>query len=98
MTPIRKSARGECCDLCIPGICRSRDDTVVWCHSNNYVDGKGGGLKARDVEGCYGCFECHAWYDGGYVQYGVSRDDRDAAFDAARQRSRAKLRTKGLIA
>jgi len=98
MTPIRKSARNEDCTLRFPLICRNRTETTVWCHSNSYADGKGTGKKARDEEGCYGCFECHGFYDGGWVQYaGWTREMVDREFDRARKESREKLVNKGLL-
>ena len=42
---ILKSARGQVCTLALPGICRSRTDTVVWCHSPYIEDGKGTGSR-----------------------------------------------------
>jgi hypothetical protein len=98
MTPIRKSARNEDCTLRFHMICRNRTETTVWCHSNSAEDGKGTGLKARDEEGCYGCYECHCFLDGGWVQYpGWTREMVDAEFDRARHESRVKLERKGLL-
>lgn len=97
MTPIRKSARGQECLLRFPGICNHDNDTVVWCHSNSHKDGKGGGLKARDEEGCYGCYACHAWLDGGYAGK-MTRARVDQYFDVARMLSQQILKTKGLLA
>lgn len=97
MTPIRKSANGEDCTLRFPGICNGDPATVVWCHSNSHLDGKGGGLKARDEEGCYGCFACHSWLDGGYAGH-MERSQVDTYFNSARQISQAILRAKGLLA
>ena len=95
MTPIRKSANGEECTLRFP-VCCGDPNTVVWCHSNNAIDGKGAGKKARDEEGAYGCFTCHAWYDGGYANH-MPRDLVDKYFDLARTESQAILKRKGLM-
>lgn len=97
MTPIRSSARNQDCTLRIPGICNYNPQTVVWCHSNESVDGKGAGLKARDPEGCYGCSACHSYYDGGYVAFNVTRDAVRALFNRARDISQSILKQKGLI-
>lgn len=59
-----RSAQGQPCALALPGICRGRTDTVVWCHSPYLEDGKGAGLKAHDILGCYGCADCHDALDG----------------------------------
>ncbi len=95
MTPIRASARGEQCTLRFP-CCNFNPETTVWCHSNSHKDGKGAGLKARDEEGCYGCFACHAFLDGGYAGT-IPRTLVDVYFDLARTESQAILRRKGLL-
>jgi hypothetical protein len=97
MTPIRASAKGQECTLRFEGICNRNAETTVWCHSNRLADGKGIGLKAPDEEGCYGCYDCHAWLDGGYAASGTSRESVDARFDAARAESQDILRAKGLL-
>jgi len=97
MTPIRASARNQDCTLRIPGVCNQSPETTVWCHSNESVDGKGAGLKARDAEGCYGCAACHAYYDGGYANLGIDRETVRAQFNTARVRSRSILEIKGLL-
>jgi hypothetical protein len=98
MTPIRASARNEECTMQIPGICNRDPATVVWAHSNNAVDGKGAGIKARDEEGCYACFTCHSFYDGGYANAGWDRSALNSYFNRARALSREILRRKGLLA
>lgn len=93
---IRLSARGEDCTLRFP--CCNRDPaTTVWCHSNRLEDGKGMGLKAHDQEGCYGCSNCHAFLDGGYVAARWPRAVVEHVFDAARAASQRLLRAKGLL-
>lgn len=97
MTPIRRSARGEGCTLQFPG-CRNDTATTVWCHSNRAADGKGMGLKARDEEGCYGCWFCHALLDGGWTSRpNLTHELVQQQFQIARDRSRAILQQKGLI-
>lgn len=63
-TAIRRSARGEECQLRIKGVCNHNPETVVLCHSNLLADGKGMGLKAPDTKACYGCSACHDVMDG----------------------------------
>jgi hypothetical protein len=94
---IRQSAKGQKCTLKIEGVCTNETETVVWAHSNETEDGKGIGIKARDEEGCFACFSCHAWYDGGYVHFGVDRDYVRGRFNVAREVSQAILKTKGLM-
>lgn len=96
-TAIRESARNQECTLRFEGICNRNPETTVWCHSNRLADGKGIGLKAPDVEGCYGCYDCHAWLDGGYASAGAARGPVDARFDAARAESQEILKSLGLL-
>lgn len=96
MTPIRKAAKGQDCTMRFP-ICNGDRDTVVWAHSNNYRDGKGAGKKARDEEGCFACFACHSFYDGGYANAGWKREAVEQFFDQARAESRPILAAMGLI-
>lgn len=97
MTPIRKAAHGQDCTMQIPGVCNRNPETVVWAHSNNYADGKGAGIKARDEEGCFACHACHSFYDGGYANAGWTRHAVESCFNRARALSREILRQKGLI-
>lgn len=96
MTPIRKAARGQDCTMRFP-VCNGDRDTVVWAHSNNYRDGKGAGKKARDEEGCFACFKCHSFYDGGYANSGWTREAVEQFFDQARAESKPLLAAMGLI-
>lgn len=59
------ACRGEPCYLRMPGICIGGIDTVVPCHSNEHVHGKGMGLKARDEFTVPGCYVCHTELDQG---------------------------------
>lgn len=61
---LRESARGQDCQLQIPGVCNHDPETVVWCHLNGHEFGKGASLKAHDIFGFYGCSACHDVYDG----------------------------------
>ena len=63
MSRITESARGERCMIQIPEVCRQRIETVVFCHSNEEIHGKGVGLRTFDVFGTYGCQDCHDVYD-----------------------------------
>lgn len=59
-------ARGQSCQLALPGICNHNPETTVFCHLNGPVFGKGMGLKAHDIAGFFGCAECHIYYDRGH--------------------------------
>ena len=56
---IRDSARGEECQLRFDRVCLGTTDTTVWCHWPGLDAGRGMGLKALDLAGCYGCLACH---------------------------------------
>ncbi len=57
---IRNSARGEDCQVRIPGICNFNPETTVGAHV-----GIGGGMggKASDLEIAYCCSDCHDLID-----------------------------------
>ncbi len=82
----------------IPGVCRGRDDTTCWCHSNEGRHGKGAGKKAHDIFGAIGCKDCHDWYDFESRRAATSLDDleeRRRAFDVAHIRSMIYLHRNG---
>lgn len=92
MTPIRKSADGEDCQLRIPNVCRG--GTSVLCHLN----GGGWGGKNLDIHGAYGCQDCHSWVDGGYARdKDATRLLRDLYHLEAVIRTQCILVDKGLI-
>jgi hypothetical protein len=98
MTPIRRAARGQECQLQILGVCNGDVATTVLCHSNRLADGKGMGLKAPDTEACIGCSSCHDVLDGRAPRpAGMSMDDLHRLFDYARERTHVILRAMGLI-
>ena len=51
---IRESARDEECLIRLPGGPNDRAMTI-WSHNRHQRAGKGGALKALDLNGCYGC-------------------------------------------
>jgi hypothetical protein len=66
--------RGQPCYLLLPGILRHDPATVVPCHSNQSIHGKGMGIKAHDEFTVPGCDACHRELDQG------SRFTRDEKF------------------
>lgn len=62
MSGITKSARDERCTIQLPG-CLPGTETVVFCHSNEEIHGKGMHLKSIELFGAYGCRSCHDIYD-----------------------------------
>jgi hypothetical protein len=59
-------ARGQDCNMQVPGICNRNPETVVAAHSNSHVHGKAGARKADDCYVVYACSSCHSWLDQGY--------------------------------
>lgn len=98
MTPIRRAARNQDCQLQILGVCNGDPATTVLCHSNQLAHGKGMGLKAPDTEACFGCSSCHDVLDGRKPRpAGMTMDDLLRTFAYARERTHAILRARGLI-
>jgi hypothetical protein len=95
---IRQSARGQQCTICIPGVCNRNPETVVWCHENSFVAGKGMGIKARCEHGAYGCSSCHAVFDGQAPRPpGLTKEDVNVYFARGKHISRQILVRLGLL-
>ena len=58
---IRDSARGEKCQIRIPGVCNHDPETTVYAHYR--YPGLGRNIK-NDLEGAYACSACHDAVDG----------------------------------
>lgn len=67
-----KSARGQECQVRIPGICNGDNQTVVLAHLN----GGGIGTKHLDIHGSYSCSNCHDAIDGRIKTY-LNKEKRD---------------------
>lgn len=91
---IRDSAMDERCTLRFELICNHDSSTVVYCHSNFLVDGKGMGLKAK--RGCYGCFACHNVLDGRAPRFDMTEEEMRQRFEAACEETLEILKRKGL--
>jgi len=97
LSAITDSARGQDCQLRLPGVCNGNPETTVWAHSNSAEHGKGGALKAFDQNGCYACYACHMVYDRQYPRpAGLSLLDVLHLFLHAMQRSQKILVRRGL--
>lgn len=57
------SARGQPCEIRIPGICNHDPETTVSCHVHD--DSFGMARKADDTSTFHGCSACHAFLDTG---------------------------------
>ena len=93
-SPLTRSARGQECQIRIPGVCSGRPDTVVLCHLN----GAGLSIKDDDDEGAYGCFECHcAVDDKPLTPHGFTRIQILLMHYEGVHRTRAIMKRSGLI-
>lgn len=94
---IRDSARGEPCELRLPG-CDGGGETTVWCHLPEAVAGRGLGLKGIDLLGACGCRSCHDIVDRRSPRPArMTEHDVALVFYRAMARSIVKLRQKGLV-
>lgn len=84
-------ARDKSCLFWFVADCRGSLDTssTVHAHDNRLSANKGRGYKAHDWRGLRACFECHFAYDQGKKH---SREEKNAAFDAAYERQLAVWR------
>ena len=97
MTKITESARGQECQIRLPG-CKSNPESVVWCHANGSAAGKGIGMKSPDLLGAYGCSACHDVVDRRTpLPVGTFRDTVDLMFWEGHARSLRILIEKGLV-
>jgi hypothetical protein len=53
---IRNSARGQNCQVRIPGVCNHNSETVILAHVGG---GAGMGQKCDDIHATYACSACH---------------------------------------
>jgi hypothetical protein len=87
------TAKGQDCMLRIPDVCNGNPETVVACHSNLSLHGKGMGIKAHDFCIAYGCSECHYWLDFG----NASREEKELAFYRGMSRTLEHLFNEGIL-
>lgn len=97
MSRITEAARGEACQIRIPGICNHNPETSVWCHANGSAAGKGIGMKSPDILGAIGCSDCHNLYDRRTQQNVFSREQIELYFWQGHARSVCVLIAKGAI-
>lgn len=60
---ILNHAKGQPCQLALPGFCANETETTVFAHLNGAAYGKGAGVKAHDIAGFFACHKCHMAYD-----------------------------------
>lgn len=96
---IRDSARGELCLMRLPG-CSGGTEHTIWSHYRGSAGGKGMGLKAHDIAGCYACTYCDGVYDGqirNQLLEDLSINEIKLAWHEAHVRSLGRLHEKGLL-
>jgi len=91
MSKIRKSAKGEDCQIRIPGVCDFNSETTVLCHQG----GAGIALKSSDIHASYGCYKCHAVIDGAKSEF--SKEEIKLMFYDGMVRTQLILLEKELI-
>lgn len=95
---IRDSARGEECLVRIPGVCRGGTEHTIWSHAPLGAAGKGMGIKALDICGCYSCTACDAAMDQATGRPAkLTREQVLLAWCFGHFRSLVLLKQKGLI-
>lgn len=94
MSKIRKSAKGEQCQVRIVGICNGNPETVVFAH----LGGGGMATKMPDLFGAYCCSSCHDVVDGRTKRGSHSANDIKIDFLNGMVRTQLILLGKGLIA
>lgn len=97
MSKITESAKGQECQVRIPGVCSGDNSTVVWAHAIGLASGRGVGIKANDLAGAYACQKCHDAYDRRIKPYGVLYFQVKECFYEGHFRSLAILIEKGLV-
>lgn len=75
---IRNSARGQECQVRMPGVCNRNNETVILAHVGK---GSGMGQKCDDIHATYACSACHDVIDD-RVRIGDPRINRLYAYDA----------------
>jgi len=88
------AARGQSCQIRIPGICNGNSETVVAAHSNQLMHGKGLGIKAHDCFAAWACSSCHAEIDQGSK---LSRQEKHEYWQAGFERTILAMFLLGII-
>ena len=92
---LRTLAKGQACQLRIPGVCNHNPETTVLCHIR-----RGGiagvGQKPPDICGVWGCSDCHALIDG-RAQTRMTRAEVDSIILEGLLRTLAELTKLGAI-
>jgi len=97
MSAIRKSARGEVCQVRYPGICTHDPAHTILSHYRGSAGGKGLSIKSADACSAYACTSCDAVYDGQAPREGFSKQEADLWWMHGHMRTLVILEKKGLL-
>ena len=95
MSKIRKSARGQQCQIRLIGICNHNPETVVLAHYR-MAGTCGMGMKPNDIQAAYACSRCHDAVDG-RLKTDLTRDELQTAFAEGVMRTQQILIKQGLL-
>ena len=95
MSKIRKSARGQQCQIRLPGLCNHNPETVVLAHYR-LAGTCGMGIKPNDIQAAWACSACHDEADR-RTRY-LDEDEVRLAFAEGVMRTQAALIEQGLVA
>ena len=95
MSKIRKSARGQQCQIRLAGICNHNPAKVVLAHYR-MAGTCGMGMKPSDIQAAYACSRCHDASDG-RLKTDLSPDEIQTAFAEGVMRTQQILIKQGLL-
>ena len=95
MSKIRKSARGQQCQIRLPGLCNNNPETVVLAHYR-LAGTCGMGSKPADWQAAYACHLCHDAVDG-RTRTDFTDEALQAAFAEGVMRTQQILIKQGLL-
>ena len=95
MSKIRKSARGQQCQIRLVGICNHNPETVVLAHYR-MAGTCGMGMKPSDIQAAYACSRCHDASDG-RLKTEYTHEELQTAFADGVMRTQQILIKQGLL-
>lgn len=95
MSKLRDAARGQDCQIRLPGICNFNPETTVLAHYR-LAGICGTGIKPIDQIGSWACSDCHLAVDG-QTNTGFTREALDLAHLEGMVRTLAALHKRGLL-
>ena len=90
---LRASAKGQECQVRLPGVCNWNERTTVLAHVGK---DSGMGMKASDIEATFACSSCHSVMDG-HTKHDFDNDFLRLAMLEGAERTRAIWVEQGLI-